>query len=359
MLRVLWCSEEGIDVRFHRRTRRIHFRTLSSNEVNPRSRSPYVDINSSNNEIWSSFESVTFQDRLAVKFEVGEQWNGFVLDCTEAKIVMVCIMKSIMIIHTHQLEQAFMPLIDLAFLTRDDILLLLKEGDTNILVFGVFSVPENRVIIRCRLPFPEAPQEVYLLHGPATYYGSNSPASRARMLQPDLRHRIISLMYHHHSVQYSYCVVLQTGPFLNKCKELLNDSQGTETFEWSKWSPNVTSCIPRLSASPIGFRCTFGSYMLALGRPIRLINSCADEDCFLMLFDFNPIPIRRGYVENTQQDYYLRLVPGGNEWYTTPARSSWHTISSSLPYRVFMRRWRPYGEDLGLEANTIVIRSVW
>jgi hypothetical protein len=251
-----------------------------------------------------------------------------------------------------------MPLIDLAFLTRDDILLLLREEYTNTLIFGVFSIPENRIVIRCRLPFPEAPREAYLLHAPATLYGNNCPASRAKILQPDLRHRIISLVYNHHLPQYSYCVVLQTGPFLTRCKKLLNDIQGIESFGWLNWSPNTTSCIPRPSARPLGFRCTFGSYMLAFGRPNRWIEGCTDEGYFLMLFDFNPIPIRRVCEEHNQQDYYRRLIQGGNKWYTTPAHLSWQTISSSLPYRVFMRRWRPYNDDLNLEANTIVANLV-
>jgi hypothetical protein len=94
----------GTDVQFRRKTHRIHFRTLSTNEVNPRSKSPYVDINSSDNEVWNTFESVAFQDRLAVRYQVGEQWNGFVLDCTEARIVMVRIMGTIMFILAHPLN---------------------------------------------------------------------------------------------------------------------------------------------------------------------------------------------------------------------------------------------------------------
>jgi hypothetical protein len=250
-----------------------------------------------------------------------------------------------------------MPLTDLAFLTKDEILLLLKEVNTNILFFGVFSVPENRVFIRCRLPFPEAPHEAYLLHGPATLYGNDCPASRAKILQPDLKHRIVSLMYYH-LLRFSFCVVLQTGPFLNRCKQLLNDSQGIETFGWLEWSPNTTSCIPRASADPIGVRCTFGSYMLAIGSPNEWIQDCTDEDYFLMLFDFNPTPIRRGCEECTQQDYYLRLVERSEKWYTTPLHVPEYTISSSLPYRVFMRRWRLDDDDLNLEANTIIASLV-
>jgi hypothetical protein len=54
---------------------------------------------------------------------------------------------------------------DLAFLTRDDILLLLKEESTDALILGLFSVPEKNIVIRCRLPFPDPPVRAYILSG--------------------------------------------------------------------------------------------------------------------------------------------------------------------------------------------------
>jgi hypothetical protein len=245
----------------------------------------------------------------------------------------------------------------MAFLTRDEILLLLKDEDTNILVFGVFSVPEQKAFIRCRLPFPDTPLQAYLTDGPGNLYGEICPASRAKMLKPDLKHRIVSLMYVHERRSHSFCVILQTGPFLKRCRELSNGLPETETFDWFKWSPGVTGCIPLGLVSPTGFRCTFGSCILTIGNPQIFIKNFTSSGRFLMLLDFNPIPIRRGFEERDGEGYYLRLVEGSVEWYTSPLHRE-YTISSSLPYRVFMRRWTASHFYLHLDANTIVARLV-
>jgi hypothetical protein len=68
---------------------------------------------------------------------------------------MVCIATNFMVIYPHALEQPLRSLIDVAFLTRDEILLLLRDEDASILIFGVFSVPEQKVFVVCRLPFPD------------------------------------------------------------------------------------------------------------------------------------------------------------------------------------------------------------
>jgi hypothetical protein len=165
-------------------------------------------------------------------------------------------------------------------------------------------------------------------------------------------------MYHHERRNYSFCLVLQTGPFLSVCKELLDDRPDTETFEWGEWGPEVTRCIPLSFVFPTGYRCTFGSYMLILGRPATWIDDFEDEGLFLMLLDFNPIPIRRGCEERNEEDYYLRIVQGDYGWYTSPDHLPEHTIYTGLPYRVFMRRWNPSCSNLHLDANTIVARLV-
>jgi hypothetical protein len=89
-----------------------------------------------------------------------------------------------------------MVLKDLAFLTRDSILVLLEEEDTEAIMLGIFSIPEKRITIRFRLPFPGPPWIAYFLHEQTTSYGDNYPTFRA-MLEPDSRHRIVSLMYCH------------------------------------------------------------------------------------------------------------------------------------------------------------------
>jgi hypothetical protein len=258
-----------------------------------------------------------------------------------------------------------MPLMDLTFLTRNDILVLLKEGGTDAVTLGLFSVLERKVVIQCCLPFPDSPWMAYILNGPITFYGDNCPASRAKISRPDLRHRIVSLMYHHHLPQYSFCVVLQTGPFLNKCKELLNGSPEINVFDWLKWGPDVTRCIPLEFASPAGFRCTFGSYMLIIGNPNQAwiegypYRGHPQQGRFLMLLDFNPIPIRRCSENRTQNDQHDRyLIRAKSKFYTTLEHTDQYSISTSLPFRVFMRPWKPSCSNLHLDANTIVARLV-
>jgi hypothetical protein len=252
-----------------------------------------------------------------------------------------------------------MPLVDLAFLTRDNILLLLKEEEVNTLLFGLFSVPERKIVIRCRLPF--LGWRVQFLRGSTTIYGDHCLASRAKMLQPNLRHRIVALRSwdRQFGTSRTFYVILHTGKFLDKCKDLLNSSVEAKSFEWSEWGPGTTSCIPRSVASPLDLRSIFGSYMLVFGRPNKWIEGCTDKDDFLMLLDFNQIPIQRGYEERSEDDYYLCVIRGSDEWYKSSSRlPAEHIISTSLPYRAFMRRWRPYEDGLAIEANTIVANLV-
>jgi hypothetical protein len=142
-------------------------------------------------------------------------------------------------------------------------------------------------------------------------------------------------------------------------KEILDGSSAIDTtVEWVEWSPSVTSCIPLDHYPHLVFRCTFGSCILAIGRSLVDIEGLTYEDRFLMLLDFNPIPIQRGCEERTEEDYYLRLVYKQTEWYSNPASLPEHTFSTNLPCRVFMRRCRPYTADLLLDANTVMWRLV-
>jgi hypothetical protein len=63
-----------------------------------------MDLDLSESGVWDMFESVSFQDRLGIKFEDRSKCHGFVLDCTEAGLVMVRLTTDIVIIHPHLLE---------------------------------------------------------------------------------------------------------------------------------------------------------------------------------------------------------------------------------------------------------------
>jgi hypothetical protein len=263
------------------------------------------------------------------------------------------------IIQVDPLEQPFTVLIDFAFLTRDEVLVLLKASFTGSIELGIFSIPEQKIIVRFRFPFIFPCLKANFLRESTDHSGGNYPNSRA-MLQPDTRRRIIPFMYHQDTFPYSYCVVLHTGPFIKKYKELLNGSSGIETVEWLEWSTGVTNCIPLSNTTDIAFECTFGSCILAIGRPVVAIESLTYQDRFLMLLDFNPIPIRRGSEERSEEDYYLRLLHSDTEWNMNASHLPKGVIPANLPCRVFMRRCGPFDRDdyLFLDANTIVWSKV-
>jgi hypothetical protein len=325
--------------------------------MHPRSRAPYADLSIYGWHSRRLFDTISFQDRLAFKPSIGvngDRRAGIILDCTEAREVMVRITLYITIIQVDPLEQPFTVLIDLAFLTRDEVLVLLKVSFTGTIELGIFSIPEQKIIVRFRFPFIIPCLKANFLKESTTHSGGNYPNSRA-MLQPDPRRRIIPFMYHQDTFPYSYCVVLHAGPFMKRCKELLNGSSKTEaTFEWMEWSPNVASFIPLNGDNNTTFQCAFGSCILALGRPLVAIEGLTYQDRFLMLLDFNPIPIRRGCEERSEDDYYLRLLHRNTEWNMNTSLFS-GAIPADLPCRVFMRRCGPYDKDdyLVLDANTI------
>jgi hypothetical protein len=69
---------------------------------------PYVDLELGSGVVWEVSQSVSFQDRLALKFtevaEDGQKCSGLILDCTEAKVVMVRVTTNITIAYAHPVE---------------------------------------------------------------------------------------------------------------------------------------------------------------------------------------------------------------------------------------------------------------
>jgi hypothetical protein len=146
---------------------------------------------------------------------------------------MASVIAKIISIGTDPLELPFMPLVDLAFLTRDEILLLLEEEDTKVLMLGMFHILEQKITIRCGLPFPDPPRSAYFISRPTTFPGNDFPASQNKMLHLDIQFGIISLVYEHQIYEYSFSIILQTALFLNRCKDLLNTSPETEILSGS------------------------------------------------------------------------------------------------------------------------------
>ena len=73
----------------------MHFRTMSTNEVHPLSRAPFLDIPKSDCEVWENCSTIVNGDRLLLMFtdwdgEAGSYRGGaLVLDWKKADIVMV------------------------------------------------------------------------------------------------------------------------------------------------------------------------------------------------------------------------------------------------------------------------------
>jgi hypothetical protein len=73
----------------------MHFRTISTNEVHPLSRVPFLDIPESDCEVWRSCSTIANGDRLLLMFtdwegEAGSHRGGaLVLDWKKVEIVMV------------------------------------------------------------------------------------------------------------------------------------------------------------------------------------------------------------------------------------------------------------------------------
>jgi hypothetical protein len=78
----------------------MHFRTMSTNEVHPLSRAPFLDIIKSDCEVWETCSTIANGDRLLVTFtdwdgEGGSHRGGaLVLDWKRAEIVMVSLIQT-------------------------------------------------------------------------------------------------------------------------------------------------------------------------------------------------------------------------------------------------------------------------
>jgi hypothetical protein len=77
----------------YRTCRRIHFRTISTNEVHPDSAAPYLDLLKSDYPVWEHCNSVSYEDRVAYGFWESQEGSragaGLIVDCKEARVIMV------------------------------------------------------------------------------------------------------------------------------------------------------------------------------------------------------------------------------------------------------------------------------
>ncbi|CAG8672723.1 4688_t:CDS:2, partial [Acaulospora colombiana] len=323
-------------------TRRIHFRTISTNAIHPEAKSPYLDLYQSDCPVWEKCNTVAFEDRVVFHFTDTQddvrRAAGLVLDCFEGVISM-----------------DYMPIADLAFLSRDEVLLLFNgEDEEDKVTLGVYSVPLKRIVCRCRFPFAYLPYIAFFLTRPESRFGEKCPSSMAKMVMPDPIVNILGISFHLKPGDRSYCcVVLSVDAFTRTYQSLLEKYPDREVFDWEEWGPSTTRWLPYYDINHAGNPNIFGSRMLTWGRA-NAIDPRSYDDLNLLLLDFNPRPIRKGAVTTIEERYHVLVVDQETLWVDPHGQ---FTVTSSLPYRAFVTSWLPRHSYFRFDGSTIMGRG--
>ncbi|PVG03803.1 hypothetical protein CPB86DRAFT_306959 [Serendipita vermifera] len=318
--------------------RRIHFRTISTNEVHPNSAAPYVDVFRRDCPIWEHCYSIAYEDRIAYGFleETGALRTGFVVDCAESKVIMPC-----------------MPLADLAFLSKEEALLLFNGQGDHRTSISVYSFSLQRIICECQLPFPYIPYRAVFLTRPESRLGEKRPTFIAKSLLPDPDLNIIGMNFQVNPQDNdSYVVVMSLQGFSQIYKALLDKYPHRHTFEWEEWGPTVTRWLPYGRIMSTGYRNIFGSRFLVEGYPDSLHHDSYNH-LTLLLLDFNPRPIRRGVTTSVSGGSQAHRIVIEEET-TTQLACCDKVIKSSLPFRAFTTPWRPSCFNFQFDGSTII-----
>ncbi|PVG03806.1 hypothetical protein CPB86DRAFT_307073 [Serendipita vermifera] len=301
--------------------RRIHFRTISTNKVHPEARLPYLDIDRKDCLKWERCNSVTYEDRIALHFSDSPYGHrlagGMVISGFESEVVM-----------------PYMSLSDIAFLSRDEVLLLLNgEDGGEKACIGVYSIPRRRLICRCRFPFFELPFTGTFLTRPESRFGDKKPFSMAKMVIPDPLVSIIGVSFYLKEDDFDNCtMVLSTAAFRKAYISLLENhpNRNRGVFEWEVWGPSSARWLPHDEIGPAGVRVTCGSRILVWGRISALGFELYDRPS-LMILDFNPRPIWRNAGADMDQKGFV--VDFQTRW-QVPHQG--FEVTSELPFRVFL-----------------------
>ncbi|PVG03790.1 hypothetical protein CPB86DRAFT_778901 [Serendipita vermifera] len=318
--------------------RRIHFRTISTNEVHPQSAVPYIDMSRTEFPVWTNCNTVSYEDLVAFSF--CDTWTerrlgaGFVIDCRTGQFIM-----------------PYTRVTDIAFLSRDEVLLLFNGEEDYGTALAVYSLKRQQIICKCRFPY-QLPFRVLFLKRPESLFGDNCHSSAAKLLTPDPLVNILGINFKLEEGPASLwsCVVLSLDRFQNMYKSLLESCTGRDSFDWEEWGPTVTRWLPKQYSNPTGNRSIFGSRMIAWGPPNSL-DAQSDSSSCLVLLDFNPRPIQRDITFESGRTSHGIVIHEETTWEDEQVGLK---VKSSLPYRVFTAPHFPSGFDFRFDGSTII-----
>jgi hypothetical protein len=252
-------------------------------------------------------------------------------------------------------KQPYMRMADLAFLSRDEALILFNGEDGRKTSIAVYSFPLQRIICECRLPFSDLPFKAAFLTRPESRFGDNCPSSIAKYLLPDQELNILGMTFRIEEHGNNLCVVvLSVQQFRLKYQSLLKKYPKRNTFEWEEWGPTVTRLLPYDRIHSTGYRNIFGSRLLVWGWSDSL-HPDSYSGTSLILLDFNPRPIKRGATNKLTGGSYEIVITGESSWQEPRTQK---VIKSSLPYRAFTTPWLPRCFSFRFDGSTIIGKGV-
>ncbi|PVG03791.1 hypothetical protein CPB86DRAFT_778903 [Serendipita vermifera] len=331
-----------VELRDSNTCRRVHFRTISTNEAHPNSATPYLDILRSECSIWENCFTLAYEDMVAFTFwELkGEQrlGAGMVVDCTKASTIM-----------------SYRPLSDVAFLSRDEALLLYNGEDGHDPAIGVYSFSQQCIAYQYLFP-PLLPVWALFLTRPESLFGPNCPVSVAKTFIPDPRVNIIGISFKlEEGIPLSWCnVILSMHKLRQVSSSLIERHPGKKVFNWEEWGSNVTRWLPYPQVSSTGNRSIFGSRMTLWGSPSALYSDSYQPHS-LILLDFNPWPIKRGATTNLERNTHVIVVNEETIW---EGGRNGIKVKSSLPFRAFAADRTPIAFSFRLDGSTVIAKSI-
>lgn len=252
--------------------------------------------------------------------------------------------------------QPYTPACDIAFLSHDTVLLL-RDGRDGPFGMEVYSLTCGRTLLT--LTFPQSlyiPYRMrFLTHPP---YGSASPAAQADLFTPDPQVDILPIDFKiRHPRGPAFFVVLSLHRLRRKISEISTQDPPPPVISWEDWGPDVTRWLPADQLLNTGFRSTYGSRMLAIGNlDEETLDAPQRLEDKLIVFDFNPRPIRRMQARSYGREHLYVVVEKERTCWKSPLLDT--EVRSSVPVRAFVSRRSCVFLDIHLDANTLICRRV-
>jgi hypothetical protein len=242
---------------------------------------------------------------------------------------------------------------DIAFLSKEEVLLLFNDEEENVTSIAVYSLLQQQAFGKCHFPFPDRAFQAEFLTRPESLFGEHCP-STTRSIVPDPELNIITVSIRIEELRPALFCVISVQRFLQVYNSLLGRSQDRDKFEWAEWGPEITRWLPYASLEPTGSRNSFGSLMLAWGSAY-LLDSETYTGPNIVLLDFNPWPIKRGATTKLEEQCHQIVIQEETQW-IHPRTGT--VLKSRLPYRAFVRPWLPPCYGFRFDGSTVVGRRV-